>query len=108
MRLFHSSAIYVALSRVSRNNQATAHRPCPFCRLTEEGAAVLLILAAIAAVAFFVGSRIERAREAHSNFNSYKRRVASMRGVRLRETTRAAVWVLALVLLLNVVIHLAA
>src|SRR4051794_32293318 len=72
MRLFHSSAIYVALSRVSRNNQATAHRPCPFCRLTEEGAAVLLILAAIAAVAFFVGSRFERAREAHSNLNSTK------------------------------------
>jgi hypothetical protein len=69
---------------------------------------VLLTLAAIAAVAFFVGSRIERAREAHSTFTNYKRRVASMRGVRLRETTRAVIGVVALVLLLNVVIHLAA
>jgi hypothetical protein len=69
---------------------------------------VVLTLAAIAAVAFFVGSRIERAREAHSTFNNYKRRVASMRGVRLRETTRALIGVVALVLLLNVVVHLAA
>ncbi len=69
---------------------------------------MLLTLAAIAAVAFFVGSRIERAREAHSSFNSYKRRVASMRGVRMRETTRAVTGVLALVLLLDLVIHLAA
>ncbi|HEU5160273.1 MAG TPA: hypothetical protein VFU43_24965 [Streptosporangiaceae bacterium] len=68
---------------------------------------MLLTLAAIAVVAFFVGTRIERAREAHSNFQSYKRRVASMRGVRLRETSRAVIGVLALVLLLNVVIHLA-
>jgi hypothetical protein len=76
--------------------------------MTEGGATVLLTLAAIAAVAFFVGSRIERAREAHANFNNYKRRVASMRGVRLRETTRAVIGVVALVLLLDVVIHLAA
>ena len=69
---------------------------------------MLLTLAAVAAVASFVGSRIERAREAHSTFNTYKRRVASMRGVRLRETTRAVIGVVALVLLLNVVIHLAA
>lgn len=69
---------------------------------------MLLMLAATVAVAFFVGSRIERAREAHSNFTNYKRRIATMRGTRLREATRAAIWVLALVLLLNVVIHLAA
>jgi hypothetical protein len=69
---------------------------------------VLLTLAAIAVVAFFVGSRLERAREAHSNFNSYKRRVASMRGVRMKETTRAVVAIAVLVLLLNVVSHLAA
>jgi hypothetical protein len=75
--------------------------------MTEGGATVLPTLAVIAVVAFFVGSRIERAREAHSNFNSYKKRVASMRGIRLRETTRAVVAVLALVLLLDVVIHLA-
>jgi hypothetical protein len=68
---------------------------------------VLLTLAAIAVVAFFVGSRLERAREAHSNFNNYKRRVASMRGVRMRETTRAVVAIAALILLLNVVSHLA-
>ena len=78
------------------------------CSMMEGGAAVLLTLAAIAAVAFFVGSRLERAREAHSTFNSLKRRVSSMRGVRLRETTRAIVGVAALVLLLDVLIHLAA
>jgi hypothetical protein len=83
------------------------HYPLP-CRITEGGAAVLLTLAAIAAVAFFVGSRIERAREAHSTFHNYKRRVASMRGVRLRETTRAVVGVAALVVLVDVVVHLAA
>jgi hypothetical protein len=76
--------------------------------MTEGGASVVLTLAAIAAVAFFVGSRIERAREAHSTFNNLKRRVASMRGVRFRETTRAVVGVAALVLLLDVVVHLAA
>ncbi|HEY7485093.1 MAG TPA: hypothetical protein VH912_11590 [Streptosporangiaceae bacterium] len=68
---------------------------------------MLLTLAVIAAVAFFVGSRIERAREAHTNFNSYKRRVASMRGVRLKETFQAGIGILALVLLLDVVAHLA-
>jgi hypothetical protein len=67
---------------------------------------VLLTLIAIAIVAYFVGTRIERAREAHTNFASYKRRVASMRGVRLRETSRAVVGIVALVVLLNLVIHL--
>jgi UDP-N-acetylmuramate-alanine ligase len=67
---------------------------------------VLLTLIAIAAVAYFVGTRIERAREAHTNFNGYKRRVASMRGVRWRETSRALVGIVALVVLLNVVAHL--
>jgi hypothetical protein len=74
----------------------------------EGGASVLLTLAVIAAVAFFVGSRIERAREAHSTFNNYKRRVASMRGVRMRETTRAVIGIVALLVLLDVVVHLAA
>ena len=69
---------------------------------------MLLTLAVIAAVAFFVGSRIERAREAHSTFNNYKRRVASMRGVRLRETTQAVIGIVALLVLLDVVLHLAA
>ncbi|HEX6469290.1 MAG TPA: hypothetical protein VF069_09360 [Streptosporangiaceae bacterium] len=69
---------------------------------------MLLTLAVIAAVAFFVGSRIERAREAHSTFNNYKRRVASMRGVRLRETTQAVIGIVALLVLLDVVVHLAA
>ncbi len=67
---------------------------------------MLLTLIAIAGVAYFVGSRIERAREAHSNFNSYKRRVASMRGVRMRETARAIIGIVALLVLLNVVFHL--
>lgn len=76
--------------------------------MTVGGAPVLLTLAAIAAVAFFVGSRIERAREAHSNFNSYKRRVASMRGVRMKETIQALAGIFALVLLIDVVAHLVA
>jgi hypothetical protein len=76
-------------------------------RMMEGGATMLLTLAVIAAVAFFVGSRIERAREAHSTFNNYRRRVASMRGVRLRETAQAAIGIAALLLLLDVVIHLA-
>jgi hypothetical protein len=69
---------------------------------------VLPTLAVIAALAFFVGSRIERAREAHSTFNNLKRRVATMRGVRLRETIRAVIGVAVLILLLDVVVHLAA
>lgn len=67
---------------------------------------MLLTLIAIAIVAYFVGTRIERAREVHSNFNNYKRRVASMRGVRWRVTTQAIVGVVALIVLLDIVFQL--
>jgi hypothetical protein len=53
----------------------------------------------IVAVAFaiFIGMRSERARQAHQNWYIYKARIASMRGVRMKETVRALVGVFALV-----------
>jgi hypothetical protein len=47
--------------------------------------------------AVFIGMRSERARQAHQNWYMYKARIASMRGVRMKETLRAALGVFALV-----------
>ena len=54
-----------------------------------------LVIAVIVAV--FIGMRSERARQAHANWALYKARIATMRGLRMKETMRAAVGIFALV-----------
>jgi hypothetical protein len=56
----------------------------------------MLILFAVI-VAVFIGMRSERARQAHLNWASYKARIATMRGLRMKETVKAAVGVFALI-----------
>jgi hypothetical protein len=60
----------------------------------------MFALIAAVIVALFIGMRSERARQAHQNWNLYKARIASMRGVRMKETVRAALGVFALVAVL--------
>lgn len=54
------------------------------------------------AVAVFVGVRSERARQAHANWQSYKDRIATMRGVRMRETMRAVYAIALLVVVITI------
>lgn len=53
--------------------------------------------------AVFIGMRSERARQAHQNWYMYKARIASMRGVRMKETMRAALGIFALVAMIIVI-----
>ncbi len=53
--------------------------------------------------ALFIGIRSERARQAHQNWNNYKARIASMRGVRMKETVNAALGVFALIAIIIVI-----
>jgi hypothetical protein len=46
--------------------------------------------------------RSERARQAHQNWYAYKARIASMRGVRMKETARAALGVCVLIVVIIV------
>lgn len=62
---------------------------------------IVLVLIAMA-VAVFVGVKSERARQAHADWQSYKSRIQSMRGVRMRETKKA-VYAIALLALVIVV-----
>jgi hypothetical protein len=54
-------------------------------------------------VAVFIGIRSERARQAHENWAAYKARLATMRGLRMKETMRAALGVCALLAFVIVV-----
>jgi hypothetical protein len=47
-------------------------------------------------IAIFIGTRSERARQAHRNWDLYKTRLAEMRGLRMRETARAIFGIVAL------------
>jgi hypothetical protein len=60
-----------------------------------------LLIAVIVAV--FIGMRSERARQAHLNWASYKARLATMRGQRMKETTKAVIGVFALVAMVIVI-----
>lgn len=64
----------------------------------------VLVLVAMA-VAVFVGVRSERARQAHANWRSYKDRIETMRGTRLRETMRAVYAIALLVVVITVAMH---
>ena len=55
------------------------------------------------AVAVFIGIRSERARQAHYQWSSYKDRLASMRGMRMKETMNAALGVCALIAVVLVI-----
>lgn len=66
--------------------------------------AVLVLLAI--AVAAFVGVKSERARQAHENWQSYKSRIESMRGVRMRETMRAVYAIALLVVVIAVAMRI--
>lgn len=65
----------------------------------------MIILLFAIGVALFVGARSERARQAHADWQSYKARIESMRGTRMRETVRALSAVGLLVVVLTLVLH---
>jgi hypothetical protein len=56
----------------------------------------MFVLIAVA-VAVFIGVRSERARQAHQLWGSYKERLATMRGLRMKETMNALFGICALV-----------
>jgi hypothetical protein len=62
----------------------------------------MLVLIAVA-VAVFIGIRSERARQAHYQWSSYKDRLASMRGLRMKETMNAVLGVCALIAVVVIV-----
>lgn len=66
----------------------------------------MLAFVVVLAIALFVGVRSERARQAHQNWQMYKTRIATMRGLRMKETMRAVLGFVALLAVLQVVIHL--
>jgi hypothetical protein len=78
-------------SRLRRSPSATARRT-PL-----NGKDPLMYVLIAVAVAVFIGMRSERARQAHHMWANYKDRLASMRGLRMKETMNAVLGVCALV-----------
>jgi hypothetical protein len=62
----------------------------------------MFVLIAVA-VAVFIGIRSERARQAHYMWSNYKDRLASMRGMRMKETMNAVLGVCALIAVVIVI-----
>ncbi|GLY84388.1 hypothetical protein [Actinoallomurus iriomotensis] len=56
-----------------------------------------MVILIVVAVAVFIGIRSERARQAHQMWGSYKSRLATMRGLRMKETLNALFGICALV-----------
>jgi hypothetical protein len=62
----------------------------------------MFVLIAVA-VAVFIGIKSERARQAHYMWANYKDRLASMRGMRMKETMNAVLGVCALIAVVIVI-----
>ena len=62
----------------------------------------MLVLIAVG-VAVFIGIKSERARQAHYMWSNYKDRLASMRGMRMKETMNAVLGVCALIAVVIVI-----
>jgi hypothetical protein len=62
----------------------------------------MFVLIAVA-VAVFIGIKSERARQAHYMWSNYKDRLASMRGMRMKETMNAVLGVCALIAVVIVI-----
>ncbi|WP_378211307.1 hypothetical protein [Actinoallomurus acaciae] len=64
---------------------------------------MLMLILIVAIVAVFIGIRSERARQAHQMWGSYKARIESMRGLRMKETLNTIFGICALVLVVIMV-----
>ncbi|WP_329256061.1 hypothetical protein OG417_15735 [Actinoallomurus sp. NBC_01490] len=62
-----------------------------------------MLILIVVVVAVFIGMRSERARQAHQMWGSYKSRIATMRGLRMKETMNALFGICALVLVVIMV-----
>ncbi|GAA4499391.1 hypothetical protein GCM10023191_046220 [Actinoallomurus oryzae] len=62
-----------------------------------------MLILIVVVVAVFIGMRSERARQAHQMWGSYKARIATMRGLRMKETMNALFGICALVLVVIMV-----
>jgi hypothetical protein len=62
-----------------------------------------MLVLLVVGVAVFIGIKSERARQAHYQWSSYKDRLASMRGMRMKETMNAVLGVCALIAVVIVI-----
>ena len=62
-----------------------------------------MLVLIVVGVAVFIGIKSERARQAHYMWSNYKDRLASMRGMRMKETMNAVLGVCALIAVVIVI-----